>query len=582
MPYRETDNVQAKQTAVHSELEQEIKPPQKLGKGHNLLQLQNQYGNQYVQQLINPNQQITVQPKLMLGDVDTPSERQADRIATQVMGGRVSSIPTPVNGTVTPISPQIESSINQAKGGGQPLSEQTRSQMEQGLGTDLSGVRVHTDGRADSLNHSLQAKAFTTGSDLFFRRGAYDPGSSSGQQLLAHELTHVVQQGGDLLHQPNGQLIQRYIFGEIPKKEDEYNDKKLTKEKAQKVLAYKAGIKDKDFIGVFVEHYYDNPNRHITIAKINALYTGVRDQKEYVTGGERRTKGLHSLTESDSDFEYKSTAELVADYIESNKEEKKPDLEDAKSSFRSVIKANKTKKASNENLLEEKVKNEPQMVAAVKKLPKPKDDGTVDPVVLGVESALHIASAIALLTAGGLAAFTGVGALAGFALAVASVAHFVIGISKIGRAILMKFWNPDKKEVKSLILAEMVVLEGGAWAIAATVGAIINPIALLSLVGAFTKLVRAFVISHYGGKGIPPDPRIMWVLKTIENVTSFLSLGITKLLTGFGKLGWKIILGIFALCRNLAKLFRTEKGKVGREELFKGDRSLLASKPKAK
>ncbi|MGI9302192.1 MAG: eCIS core domain-containing protein [Gammaproteobacteria bacterium] len=163
--------------------------------GHNLLQLQNQYGNQFVQQLINPRQQITVQPKLMLGDVDTPSERQADRIASQATGGRpATSSPTLVSGTVMPVSPQIESRINQARGGGHPLPDQTRSQMEQSLGTDLSGVRIHTDSRADSLNQSLQAKAFTTGSDLFFRRGTYNPDSSGGKQLLAHELTHVVQQ----------------------------------------------------------------------------------------------------------------------------------------------------------------------------------------------------------------------------------------------------------------------------------------------------------------------------------------------------------------------------------------------------
>jgi hypothetical protein len=56
-------------------------------------------------------------------------------------------------------------------------------------------VRVHTDAQSDSLNKSIQAKAFTTGSDIFFSKGAYDPGSQSGQELLGHELTHVVQQG---------------------------------------------------------------------------------------------------------------------------------------------------------------------------------------------------------------------------------------------------------------------------------------------------------------------------------------------------------------------------------------------------
>jgi hypothetical protein len=68
--------------------------------------------------------------------------------------------------------------------------------MEGAFGADFSGVRVHTDSKSDSLNRSVQAKAFTTGSDIFFRSGTYQPASSGGQELLAHELTHVVQQGG--------------------------------------------------------------------------------------------------------------------------------------------------------------------------------------------------------------------------------------------------------------------------------------------------------------------------------------------------------------------------------------------------
>ena len=63
------------------------------------------------------------------------------------------------------------------------------------MGSDFSSVRIHTGQESDSLNRSLSARAFTTGSDIFFRSGEYNPGSTQGQQLLAHELTHVVQQG---------------------------------------------------------------------------------------------------------------------------------------------------------------------------------------------------------------------------------------------------------------------------------------------------------------------------------------------------------------------------------------------------
>ena len=91
----------------------------------------------------------------------------------------------------------VERSIDRARGGGQGLDHGTRGQMESAFGADFSGVRVHTDSRADSLNHSLSARAFATGRDVFFRQGEYNPGSSSGRELLAHELTHVVQQTGD-------------------------------------------------------------------------------------------------------------------------------------------------------------------------------------------------------------------------------------------------------------------------------------------------------------------------------------------------------------------------------------------------
>ena len=66
------------------------------------------------------------------------------------------------------------------------------------MGADFSGVRVHTDGRADELNSKLQAKAFTKGKDLFFKKGEYQPGKRDGQELIAHELTHVIQQKGKL------------------------------------------------------------------------------------------------------------------------------------------------------------------------------------------------------------------------------------------------------------------------------------------------------------------------------------------------------------------------------------------------
>ncbi len=70
------------------------------------------------------------------------------------------------------------------------------SQWSESFGADFSGVRVHTDSEADALNQQLSARAFTTGQDIFFREGEYSPGSDSGRELIAHELTHAVQQTG--------------------------------------------------------------------------------------------------------------------------------------------------------------------------------------------------------------------------------------------------------------------------------------------------------------------------------------------------------------------------------------------------
>lgn len=84
--------------------------------------------------------------------------------------------------------------IHRARSGGQALDGAVQAQMSAAMGHDFSGVRVHTDGEAHALNEQLNAKAFTTGPDIFFRGGAYSPQSSAGQELIAHELTHVVQQ----------------------------------------------------------------------------------------------------------------------------------------------------------------------------------------------------------------------------------------------------------------------------------------------------------------------------------------------------------------------------------------------------
>jgi Domain of unknown function (DUF4157) len=105
-------------------------------------------------------------------------------------------------------------------GGGEPLDEQTRSFMENRFDDDFGDVRVHTGGRASESADSVDAHAYTVGSNVVFAAGAYEPGSADGRRLLAHELTHVVQQrsgpvsgtpapGGILVSEPSDPFEQQ-------------------------------------------------------------------------------------------------------------------------------------------------------------------------------------------------------------------------------------------------------------------------------------------------------------------------------------------------------------------------------------
>lgn len=97
-----------------------------------------------------------------------------------------------------------------SKGGGTKLPSRTRNEMGASFDADFSGVNIHTDTRAAEMNDQLHAHAFTHGKDIYFNRGKFDPNSSSGKHLLAHELTHVIQQQSGVARK----LIQRQIvFG---------------------------------------------------------------------------------------------------------------------------------------------------------------------------------------------------------------------------------------------------------------------------------------------------------------------------------------------------------------------------------
>lgn len=148
----------------------------------------------------------------------------------------------------------LEGAISSAKGGGQPLDKGLQRSMGHAFGADFSGVRVHSDAQSDQLNRSIQARAFTTGQDVFFRQGAYQPGSRGGQELIAHELTHVVQQNGEVMNRPtmqrkegakvkNEELLEREVNATGAKTNE--NTMRL---RNQKVGKYKKGLGGDKFL----------------------------------------------------------------------------------------------------------------------------------------------------------------------------------------------------------------------------------------------------------------------------------------------------------------------------------------------
>lgn len=165
-----------------------------------------------------------IQRKMILGSTNDSAEHEADAMANHVM-----RMPSPAliqrkcaaceeedthihrkaDGDGVAVTDAIASRIQQRAGGGSTLPGATRSFMESRFGADFSGVRVHTDNEAHHLSRDLNAQAFTIGNNIYFGAGKYSPETTSGQHLLAHELTHVVQQTGSQPTASNGPVIRR-------------------------------------------------------------------------------------------------------------------------------------------------------------------------------------------------------------------------------------------------------------------------------------------------------------------------------------------------------------------------------------
>jgi hypothetical protein len=168
---------------------------------------------------------LIVQRKLTIGAVNNPLEHEADALADTVMRmpepnfiqrkcphcedeeaqrkPLTSFIQKKESATSNTASDSAHSQIQATKGGGSTMAANTKSFMESRFGTDFSNVRIHSGSYASQLSKKLNAQAFTVGNDIYFNDGKFSPGSSAGKRLLAHELTHTIQQnGGNRIKQP--------------------------------------------------------------------------------------------------------------------------------------------------------------------------------------------------------------------------------------------------------------------------------------------------------------------------------------------------------------------------------------------
>ncbi len=153
------------------------------------------FGHDFSRIQIHSSAPETMQTKLAINQPGDSYEQEADRVADQVV--IASSHPAQVQQQATPqsaSSPMPTSVHETLSSPGEPLTTGPRSQMERQFGHDFSRIRIHADSRASASTYAVNALAYTVGEDVVFRSGKYTPETTTGKRLLAHELTHVLQQ----------------------------------------------------------------------------------------------------------------------------------------------------------------------------------------------------------------------------------------------------------------------------------------------------------------------------------------------------------------------------------------------------
>ena len=131
-------------------------------------------------------------------EIEAPEPDPVERLASNVGNRAFAALARQGDGILPDgrAHPDVEAAIATSRGGGRALDGKVRDRVAPDLGDDLKDVRVHDGPDAAGLARSVNARAFAVGSDLFFAPGEHKPGTTDGDRLLAHELTHVVQQRG--------------------------------------------------------------------------------------------------------------------------------------------------------------------------------------------------------------------------------------------------------------------------------------------------------------------------------------------------------------------------------------------------
>src|SRR6476469_1070325 len=171
-----------------------------------------------------PTAPLVRTPVLTVGHAFDPAEAEADRIAdgviarlrsgeadehrhTAACSHGVQRSPSAGSGAEVgmaggALSAGLSGAIESRRGRGSALPDGVRRRMESAFGDDLGDVSIHTDDKAAQLSGAVSAKAFTTGKDIFFGAGQFDPTSPAGEHMLAHEIAHTWQQGSAVGRKP--------------------------------------------------------------------------------------------------------------------------------------------------------------------------------------------------------------------------------------------------------------------------------------------------------------------------------------------------------------------------------------------